>query len=87
MSDVGAYNRAIALAAEMGKVREHADRVQSYFFETMLAIAAAQPSKMFTITESDLRGIAGHTLKVHVNEWGDVVYTAIKLQVGEEEPS
>ncbi len=79
MSDAGAYNRAIALAAEIGKVREHADKVQSYFFETMLAIAAAQPTKTFTITESDLRGIAGHTLKVHVNEWGDVVYTAVKL--------
>ncbi len=82
MSD--AYNRAITLAAELGKIREHADKVQSYFFETMLAIAAAQPDKTFTITESDLRGIAGHTLKVHVNEWGDVVYTAVKLAVDEE---
>lgn len=83
MSD--AYNRAITLAAELGKIREHADKVQSYFFETMLAIAAAQPDKTFTITESDLRGIAGHTLKVHVNEWGDVVYTAIKLAVDAQE--
>lgn len=82
MSD--AYNRAITLAAELGKIREHADKVQSYFFETMLAIAAAQPTKTFTITESDLRGIAGHTLKVHVNEWGDVVYIAVKVQVDEQ---
>lgn len=81
MSDV--YNRALALAAEIGKTRAHADKVTSYFFETMLAIAAAQPTKTFTITESDLKGVAGHTLKVHVNEWGDVVYTAVVVQAPE----